>query len=66
MVSEEGDPIFADCDGCHRILWQGDGGTLAMSSPGEGQPFLHPEDGEPMEEFSDCTECHTGGAELYE
>jgi len=66
MVSEQGDPVFEDCDGCHRILWQGEGQTLAMSSPGNGQPFLHPEDGEPMEEFSDCTECHTGGAALYE
>jgi hypothetical protein len=66
MVSEEGSPVFEDCDGCHRILWQGDGDEPAMSAPGEAQPFLHPEDGEAMEEFSDCTECHTGGAELYE
>jgi len=33
----------------------------------EGQPFLHPEDGEPFDdEYTDCTECHDGGALLYE
>jgi hypothetical protein len=31
-----------------------------------GRAFVHPEDWSEIEEFTLCSDCHTGGAELYE
>jgi len=66
MVSEDGEPIFQDCESCHIVLWQSENGESGTVSFPDGQEFRHPEDGEAFDEYTDCTECHTGGAELYE
>jgi len=67
MVSEDGDAVFDGCGGCHKVLFQRVFGQEQTASFEEGQPFLHPEDGEPFDdEYTDCTECHDGGALLYE
>jgi hypothetical protein len=66
LVDEDDEPLFDDCETCHLVLWQGEDGHAGEVSFPEGQEWNHPEDGEPFEEFTDCTECHNGGALLYE
>jgi hypothetical protein len=66
MVSEDGEPVFTDCMRCHAILAQGEGTLELAEKFDEGLAFVHPEDWETLEEFSLCSDCHTGGAELYE
>jgi hypothetical protein len=31
-----------------------------------GMGFVHPEDGGSFDEFSLCSDCHTGGKELFD
>jgi hypothetical protein len=31
-----------------------------------GLDFEHPEDGDTIEEYQECVECHDGGGEVYE
>jgi hypothetical protein len=66
LISEDGDPVFDGCESCHLVLWQGEDGDVGDVSFPDGQEWVHPEDFEPFEEFTDCTECHDGGALLYE
>ena len=66
MVSEEGEPIFTDCTRCHAILSQGQKAVELTASFEEGLSFVHPEDWETVEEFTLCSDCHTGGADLYD
>jgi hypothetical protein len=65
MLDEDGEAIFSDCTRCHTILTQG-GEIVEAIKFEKGRAFVHPEDWETIEEFTLCTDCHTGGAELYE
>jgi hypothetical protein len=66
MQSATGDVIFTDCTRCHLILAQGDSIDQVNVNIEEGLPFEHPEDGESIEEYTECSDCHTGGADVYE
>ena len=47
-----------------EIAWVPSAATTVESERGE--QFVHPEDGSVFEEFTQCSDCHTGGKELYE
>jgi nitrate/TMAO reductase-like tetraheme cytochrome c subunit len=66
LESSEGDTIFTTCTRCHLILSQGSDGEKLSVDLKNGKSFVHPEDDEEIEEYSACSDCHTGGAELYE
>jgi hypothetical protein len=66
MLNEDGDAIFTDCSRCHAILVQGKDVVQASTDFERGQDFIHPEDSDTVDEFTLCSDCHTGGAELYE
>jgi hypothetical protein len=66
MLGADGIAITSDCSACHVILAQHDRSSGAVQDFETGQPFVHPEDGRTFEEFSLCSDCHTGGRELYE
>jgi hypothetical protein len=66
MENEEGEPIGTECSTCHVILAQGEDVAVARADFENGRAFDHPEDGDPFDEFTYCTDCHTGGIELYE
>jgi nitrate/TMAO reductase-like tetraheme cytochrome c subunit len=66
MVSEEGEGVFTRCSECHMILAQGDSIARVNVNIETGLEFVHPEDFDTIEEYTECTDCHTGGAELYE
>jgi nitrate/TMAO reductase-like tetraheme cytochrome c subunit len=65
-AEETGHTIFTTCNKCHLILAQGDQIDRVNVNLEEGLAFVHPEDFETIEEFTLCSECHTGGAEVYE
>jgi len=66
MMDEDGEPLYKDCTDCHAVLAQDDTVIRTMAEAETGREFVHPEDGEPFEEFSLCSDCHTGGAALYD
>jgi nitrate/TMAO reductase-like tetraheme cytochrome c subunit len=66
MESTTGNIIFSDCSRCHLILAQGDDISQVNINIEEGLPFIHPADGEEISEYTECVDCHTGGAETYE
>jgi hypothetical protein len=66
MESEDGETIFTDCSRCHVILAQGEDIAVAKANFELGSAFVHPEDGDTLEEFTQCSDCHTGGIDLYE
>jgi hypothetical protein len=66
MESKEGFTIFTTCDKCHLILAQGGDIEEAQVNFTRGLRFLHPEDKSYVEEYTQCTDCHTGGAEVYD
>jgi hypothetical protein len=66
LESADGDTIFTTCDRCHKILSQGADGEKLSVDLKKGKAFVHPEDGEEIDEYSACSDCHTGGAEVYE
>jgi len=66
MESADGDEITTSCYACHLILAQGDSISQFDVNLEEGLPFIHPEDFDTIEEYTECHECHTGGAALYE
>jgi len=66
MVDEGGEAVFDDCSGCHAVLAQGGQAIETMAEFDEGTGFVHPEDWGTFDEFSLCSDCHTGGAALYE
>jgi len=65
-VDEGGDAIFTDCTRCHAILARGGEAIADSTGIDEGRPFVRPEDSETFEELTLRTDCHTGGAGLYE
>ena len=66
LESADGDAIFTTCNKCHLILAQGESIEQVNVDLDEGLPFVHPEDFETIEEYTECTDCHTGGADVYE
>jgi hypothetical protein len=66
MVDNNGKTVFTDCTKCHAILAQGEKAIAASARIDTGQPFVHPEDFEVVDEFMECTECHSGGGSVYE
>jgi hypothetical protein len=66
MLDEEGEPLFSDCAKCHAILSQDQGAIDTMADFDTGLGFVHPEDSDTFDEFTSCSDCHTGGKELYE
>jgi nitrate/TMAO reductase-like tetraheme cytochrome c subunit len=66
MVSDKGDKVATSCYTCHVILAQGKDINEFDVNLEEGEPFVHPEDFETIEEYTDCTDCHTGGESLYD
>ena len=66
MTDKNGEAIPTDCTGCHAILVQGEEVIEESAKIDTGQPFVHPQDSEVMDEFTECTECHSGGASVYE
>ncbi|MBF0286995.1 MAG: NapC/NirT family cytochrome c [SAR324 cluster bacterium] len=65
LENEDGDIIFKDCNSCHIILAQGEDSNEININFKKGLEFMHPGIEEPMEEFSNCAECHTGGDKMY-
>jgi hypothetical protein len=66
MESAEGETVFTTCNKCHLILAQGERIEQVNVNLEEGLSFIHPEDFDTIEEYTECHECHTGGADLYE
>jgi hypothetical protein len=66
MESAKGDKVATSCYTCHVILAQGKDINEFDVNLEEGEPFVHPEDFETIEEYTDCTDCHTGGESLYD
>jgi len=66
MVDANGEAIFSDCVTCHAILAQEDDAIGSIADLDEGREFVHPEDAGSFDEFTLCSDCHTGGAALYD
>lgn len=66
MESATGETVFTDCSRCHLILAQGEDIETVNVNFDTGLAFEHPEDGDDIEEYTECVDCHTGGAETYE
>jgi nitrate/TMAO reductase-like tetraheme cytochrome c subunit len=66
MESAEGEGITTACYMCHLILAQGETIKQFDVDLEKGLPFVHPEDFDTIEEYTECHECHTGGGDLYE
>lgn len=66
LQSSEGETIFTTCNKCHLILAQGTAIDDVNVNFQQGLAFVHPEDLETIDEYTECVDCHTGGAELYE
>jgi hypothetical protein len=66
MQAENGQSIFTSCNKCHLILAQGETVDEVKVNLDEGLPFIHPEDFDTLEEFTLCSDCHTGGGAVYE
>jgi len=66
MLDADGESITTECATCHTVLAQDDSSIATMDEFSAGQEFVHPEDGSTFDEFTLCSECHTGGKELYE
>jgi hypothetical protein len=61
--SSDGRVISTSCNSCHTILSQGIRGQEGMGVAA-GVPFIHPLDGEVIEEPTLCHECHDGALGL--
>jgi hypothetical protein len=48
------------------ILAQGDSIDEVNVNIDKGLPFVHPQDFEEIDEYTECSECHSGGASTYE
>jgi hypothetical protein len=66
MLDAEGEPLFSDCVRCHAVVAQDDQAIATMADFESGRGFVHPEDGSTFDEFTLCSDCHTGGKEVYE
>jgi cytochrome c2 len=59
--SKEGRVISKNCDSCHTILGQEEGGVTLMGSA-TGLTFKHPVDLGDMTQVN-CSDCHNGGTQ---
>ena len=66
MQSADGETIFTDCNRCHLILAQGSSIDEVNVNFEEGLPFIHPDDDELLDEYTECSDCHTGGKDVYD
>jgi len=66
MLDADGDSPTTECASCHAVIAQDDETIAAMDEFESGRDFVHPEDGGTFEEFTLCSDCHDGGALLYE
>jgi hypothetical protein len=66
MVDSEGKSIAWDCTTCHAVVAQMATSAATTADFEKGEPFVHPADGSAFEQFMQCSDCHTGGKELYE
>jgi hypothetical protein len=66
MLDKDGKALFHDCTSCHAVLAQDATVIRTMEDLESGRDFMHPEDADTFDEFTLCSECHTGGAELYD
>jgi nitrate/TMAO reductase-like tetraheme cytochrome c subunit len=66
MQAENGQSIFTACNKCHLVLAQGKMVDEVSVNLDEGLAFVHPEDFDTLEEFTLCSDCHTGGGAVYE
>ncbi len=51
---------------CHVILAQGEEVEEVNVNLSQGLPFIHPEDFDELDEYTECVDCHTGGVDIYE
>jgi hypothetical protein len=58
-VSNDGRVITKDCEACHSVLGQKEGGTMMIEVPRNS--FTHPEDIGDLSE-ANCSDCHSGGS----
>lgn len=67
LQTEEGKTIFTTCNKCHLIIAQGANVDQVEVNVTEGLKFEHPgDDGDTIEEYTECTDCHSGGKLVYE
>jgi cytochrome c2 len=67
MLDEDGEAVFNKCTVCHAILAQNERVIETSADFEIGRSFIHPEDSESFDdEFTLCTDCHDGGADLYD
>lgn len=67
LATPDGRTIFTTCTRCHVILSQGADRALMALETDDGQAFYHLGDDAEVDpaEYSECTDCHTGGSDLY-
>jgi hypothetical protein len=67
LATEDGRTIFSTCTRCHVILSQSTETALLALERDDGQAFYHLGDDAEVdpEEYSECTDCHTGGSDIY-
>ncbi|HKI97100.1 MAG TPA: NapC/NirT family cytochrome c [bacterium] len=67
LATEDDKTIFTACNKCHLIIAQGQDVDEVKADFTEGLPFKHPgDDGDTIEDYTDCTECHSGGKAVYD
>jgi hypothetical protein len=66
LRSADGEQIVTDCTACHAVVAQTTTSAPTAADFEKGQPFLHPADGSAFDGFMLCSDCHTGGKEIYE
>jgi len=66
LRSADGEQIVTDCTSCHAVVAQTLTSTATTADFEKGEPFVHPADGSAFEQFMLCSDCHTGGKELYQ
>jgi hypothetical protein len=65
LKDASGKSVFKTCTGCHVVLSQGDGDGSRGVDFDNGQVFYHAAGKEHLDEYTNCVECHTGGADIY-
>ncbi len=66
MVQADGTAVFTACNVCHLVLAQGEGMNGSTTVDYEaGEAFVHPGDDGVYEDFILCSDCHSGGKDLY-
>ena len=66
LRSADGEQIATDCTTCHAVVAQSGSSAATTADFEKGQPFVHPADGSAFDQFMLCSDCHTGGREIYQ